>query len=511
MRRTRQRLKRDPLQAPVRKLTVNLIHTYKHINHVYYTAKKERLKKKPAVNNGCDDANYNYKIIAGETLAERYQVEQRIGKGSFGQVVRACDKKTQALVAVKIIKSRSAFTKQAQTEINLLKSLNLKDPEDRFYIVRLLDTFVHKNHTCLVFEHLSYNLYDLLRNTSFHGVSLNLIRKFGVQILQALRFLASAEVNVIHCDLKPENILLRHPRRSGIKVIDFGSSCYGDKRMYKYIQSRFYRSPEVILGLKYDVSIDIWSLGCVLVELHTGEPLFNGADEGDQLRRIMELLGPLPQEMMDQSTKISKLEDENPKLRALLQLQAQGKPFAPSNARTLDTIIGVQTGGPGGRRKGEAGHDAASYKVFKDLIQRLLSYSPDATHRLTAADALRHPFFMRMVRRKAKPPSPSSNTSRAADRPSSSEADAMARQKAGSTMIPKTSPLDGLASATGAGRLAAEKAVPLVSGLSQAMAEIAAMDSHRASPSNMALTSPLSSSIGRDEAPPKAASAHTAS
>ena len=117
---------------------------------------------------------------------------------------------------------------------------------------------------------LSYNLYDLLRNTKFKGISLNLIRKFSKQILKSLSFLASPEVNVIHCDLKPENILLRHPRRSNIKLIDFGSSCYLTKRTYTYIQSRFYRSPEILLGLPYDQKIDIWSLGCVLVEMHTG-------------------------------------------------------------------------------------------------------------------------------------------------------------------------------------------------------------------------------------------------
>lgn len=75
---------------------------------------------------------------------------------------------------------------------------------------------------------------------------------------------------IIHCDLKPENILLAQPNRSAIKVIDFGSSCFQDKRMYTYIQSRFYRAPEVILGLPYGPPIDMWSTGCILVELYTG-------------------------------------------------------------------------------------------------------------------------------------------------------------------------------------------------------------------------------------------------
>eukprot|EP00939_MAST-03C_sp_MAST-3C-sp1_P000078 g78.t1 len=399
--KNRPKAQRDPSAAPVRKLTVNLIQTYKHINKVYYAAKEKRLKKKSEAESGsgdknsCDDENYNYIIQENEVLADRYIVECRIGKGSFGQVVRALDRTTKRLVAIKIIKSRSAFTKQAQTEISVLKFLNKKDPEDRFFIVRLLDAFVHRNHTCLVFEHLSYNLYDLLRNTSFHGVSLNLVRKFGLQILQSLRFLSAQSVNVIHCDLKPENILLRHPRRSGIKVIDFGSSCYGDKPMYKYIQSRFYRSPEVILGLKYSTAIDVWSLGCVLVEMHTGEPLFNGSDEADQIRRIMEILGPIPKVMMDKSPKIAKLGEENSTLKRHLEAQAKGTFVAK---KSLEQIIGVDIGGPGGRRKGEAGHDVASYKVFVDLIRKLLRFRPEtqapaSEQRLSALDALRHPFF----------------------------------------------------------------------------------------------------------------------
>jgi serine/threonine protein kinase len=148
---------------------------------------------------------------------------------------------------------------------------------------------MYRNHQCLVFEMLSLNLYELLKNTQFGGVSLNLIRKFAKQILKALSFLARPDVDIIHCDLKPENILLRHPKRSGIKVIDFGSSCKSNKRMYSYIQSRFYRSPEVMLGLPYGVAIDMWSLGCILAEMHTGEPLFSGSDQFDQMQKIVKV------------------------------------------------------------------------------------------------------------------------------------------------------------------------------------------------------------------------------
>lgn len=241
-----------------------------------------------AQNNGWDDENYDYILTPNELIHNgRYQLQRRIGKGSFGQVVKAVDTQTQQEVAIKIIKSKRPFLMQAKTEIDLLTTLNEHDESDQHNIVRLLSTFMYRNHQCIVFEMLSLNLYELLKNTHFAGVSLNLIRKFAKQILKGLAYLARPDIDIIHCDLKPENILLRHPKRSGIKVIDFGSSCKSSRRMYSYIQSRFYRSPEVMLGLPYSVAIDMWSLGCILVEMHTGEPLFSGTDQFDQMQKIV--------------------------------------------------------------------------------------------------------------------------------------------------------------------------------------------------------------------------------
>lgn len=97
--------------------------------------------------------------------------------------------------------------------------------------VRLKRHFMWRNHLCLVFELLSYNLYDLLRNTNFRGVSLNLTRKFAQQLCTALLFLSTPELQIIHCDLKPENILLCNPKRSAIKIVDFGSSCQMGQRV----------------------------------------------------------------------------------------------------------------------------------------------------------------------------------------------------------------------------------------------------------------------------------------
>jgi len=106
------------------------------------------------------------------------------------------------------------------------------------------------------------------------------------------------KLKIVHCDLKPENILLKHPTRSGIKIIDLGSSCFEHEKVYTYIQSRFYRAPEIIFGILYTCAIDMWSFGCILYELFTGNPLFPGESEAEQLHLIMEVKGVPPKELI---------------------------------------------------------------------------------------------------------------------------------------------------------------------------------------------------------------------
>ncbi|XP_039443330.1 serine/threonine-protein kinase minibrain isoform X2 [Culex pipiens pallens] len=395
---------RDPATAPLRKLSVDLIKTYKHINEVYYAKKKRRAqqtqgedtshkKERKLYNDGYDDENHDYIIKNGEKFLDRYEIDSLIGKGSFGQVVKAYDHEEECQVAIKIIKNKRPFLSQAQIEVNLLEMMNRADAENKYYIVKLKRHFMWRNHLCLVFELLSYNLYDLLRNTNFRGVSLNLTRKFAQQLCTALLFLSSQELNIIHCDLKPENILLCNPKRSAIKIVDFGSSCQLGQRIYQYIQSRFYRSPEVLLGIPYDLAIDMWSLGCILVEMHTGEPLFSGSNEADQINKIVEVLGMPPKHILDQAHKtrkfFEKLSDGSYVLR---KTQNQRKYKAPGS-RKLHDILGVETGGPGGRRHGEPGHSVSDYLKFKDLILRMLDYDPKT--RCTPYYALQHNFFKR--------------------------------------------------------------------------------------------------------------------
>ncbi|XP_026076353.1 dual specificity tyrosine-phosphorylation-regulated kinase 1A isoform X1 [Carassius auratus] len=393
---------RDPATAPLRKLSIELIKTYKHINEVYYAKKKRRhqqgqgedssnKKERKIYNDGYDDDNFDYIVKNGEKWMDRYEIDSLIGKGSFGQVVKAYDRVEQEWVAIKIIKNKKAFLNQAQIEVRLLELMNKHDTEMKYYIVHLKRHFMFRNHLCLVFEMLSYNLYDLLRNTNFRGVSLNLTRKFAQQLCTALLFLATPELSIIHCDLKPENILLCNPKRSAIKIVDFGSSCQLGQRIYQYIQSRFYRSPEVLLGMPYDLAIDMWSLGCILVEMHTGEPLFSGANEVDQMNKIVEVLGVPPSHILEQASKARKFFEKMSDSTWCVKKTKDGKRYKPAGSRKLHSILGVEAGGPGGRRAGESGHAVADYLKFKDLVLRMLDYDPKT--RIQPYYALQHSFF----------------------------------------------------------------------------------------------------------------------
>lgn len=141
------------------------------------------------------------------------------------------------------------------------------------------------------------NLYELIKQNQFRGLSTTLVRVFAQQLLNGLGLLNKARL--IHCDLKPENILLKNLESPVIKIIDFGSACDERQTVYTYIQSRFYRSPEVLLGLPYSSAIDMWSLGCIVVELFLGLPLFPGSSEYNQVSRITEMLGLAPTWMLE--------------------------------------------------------------------------------------------------------------------------------------------------------------------------------------------------------------------
>lgn len=244
-----------------------------------------------------------------------------------------------------------------------------------------------------VFEKLGPSLYDFLRKNGYRSFPIDLVRDIGRQLLESVAFMH--DLSLIHTDLKPENILLvssdyvrvsetkgfssslKLPKSSAIKVIDFGSTTY-DNRDHTYIVStRHYRAPEVILGLGWSFPCDIWSLGCILVELCSGEALFQTHENLEHLAMMERVLGPLPQHMLRKAD------------RHADKYIRRGRLNWPEGATSRDSIKAV-TKLPRLQNLVMEYVDHSAGDLI-DLLQGLLRYEP--SDRLTAREALSHPFF----------------------------------------------------------------------------------------------------------------------
>lgn len=258
-------------------------------------------------NWGYDDNDSNYKVVISDHLAYRYEILTILGKGSFGIVCKCLDHKRSETVAIKILKNKDKFHKQGNVEIQLLKAVNSSEQQGSSPVIEIYGSFVFRYHTCIVFPLLHISLFDFMKRNNFRPFTVPVIKKLAVQLLTGLKIMQKSRI--IHCDLKPENILFVSSKSIQVKIIDLGSGCYESQQIYTYIQSRFYRSPEVMLGHKYSPAIDIWSLGCILVELYTGYPLFPGKNEDDLMSRIVEVLGIPPKDLIDQAPRKLKFFD----------------------------------------------------------------------------------------------------------------------------------------------------------------------------------------------------------
>ncbi|KAL4557281.1 hypothetical protein LXL04_035454 [Taraxacum kok-saghyz] len=290
----------------VSRLTKDIVDTYRTCNPQFYYPEEllvpKRFLTSPSagvLNDGYDNENsdlvlsVNFALVNPDTH-RRYIVKEMLGQGTFGQVAKCWVAELERFVAVKIIKNQPAYYQQALVEVTLLTTLNKKfDPEDKHHIVRIYDYFVYQRHLCIGFELLDSNLYEIIKLNHFRGLSLSIVQLFSKQILCGLSLMKDAAI--IHCDLKPENILLcTSVKPAAVKIIDFGSACMEDHTVYSYIQSRYYRSPEVLLGYQYTTAIDMWSFGCIVAELFLGLPLFPGVSEFDLLKRMIKILGEQP-------------------------------------------------------------------------------------------------------------------------------------------------------------------------------------------------------------------------
>jgi dual specificity tyrosine-phosphorylation-regulated kinase 2/3/4 len=174
-------------------------------------------------------------------------------------------------------------------------------------------------------------------------------------------------LKIVHCDLKPENVLILPRDEAKVKLIDFGSSCIAGHLKYNYIQSRYYRAPEVMIGIPYGPPMDIWSATLVLVELMIGKPLFPGDDELEQLARLAEVIGSPPPELVRTGKRRRDFFDETYCLKSL-----RDKIRVPGN-RPIEDILPIRD------------------PHLIDFVKKCLTWDP--SDRMTASECLEHPFM----------------------------------------------------------------------------------------------------------------------
>lgn len=281
-----------------------------------------------------------------------------LGSGTYGQVVRVTDATNGQDVALKISRKEPPYRRSALTEVDVLLKLR-GNP----YIIRYVDHFqTTEGYVHSVVEMLDCNLYEYLRENQFRVVPLKQVRAQAECIAKGL--LALHQCGYMHCDIKPENVMVRRRSRpEELCLIDFGSARKFFENQYYDVQSLWYRAPEVICGVPYTTAVDMWSLGCLLYELHTGGPLFPGDDPQHSLQLMIAVVGLPSRETLSQGTLCRQLQ------------------FTPSTDPELIYVMDPS------RFSG----DEQSIAQFHDLLLRLLH--PDPAHRMTAAEMLKHPFL----------------------------------------------------------------------------------------------------------------------
>ncbi|KAH9607635.1 hypothetical protein KSS87_014157 [Heliosperma pusillum] len=315
-----------------------------------------------------------FPIVLQSVIAGRYYVTEYLGSAAFSKVVQAHDMQTGVDVCLKIIKNDKDFFDQSLDEIKLLKYVNKHDPVDEHHLLRLYDYFYHQEHLFIVCELLRANLYEFQKYNMESGgepyFTMGRLQAIARQCLEALDYLHG--LGIIHCDLKPENVLIKSYSRCEIKVIDLGSSCFQNDNLCLYVQSRSYRAPEVILGLPYDPKIDIWSLGCIIAELCSGEVLFPNDGVIMLLARMIGLIGPIDLEMLLRGQETHKYFTKEFDLYHIIEDTDQMEFIIPEQS-SLDHHLPVSDSG------------------FIEFLKYLLQINPRG--RPTARQALDHPWL----------------------------------------------------------------------------------------------------------------------
>ncbi|ESL11242.1 protein kinase [Trypanosoma rangeli SC58] len=326
----------------------------------------------------------HFYVVLGEDIdvsTQRFKILSLLGEGTFGKVVEAWDRKRKEYCAVKIVRNVPKYTRDAKIEIQFMEKVRQSDPSDRFSLMKIQRYFQNEtSHMCIVMPKYGPCLLDwIMKHGAFsHRHLAQIIFQAGT----ALDYFHT-ELRLMHTDLKPENMLLEtsetvvdpvtrktmpaDPCR--IRICDLGGCCDERHSRTAIVSTRHYRSPEVVLGLGWMYSTDMWSMGCIIYELSAGKLLYDTHDNLEHLHLMEKTLGRLPPEWAGRCG--------TEEARQLYNSVAQLRPCTdPKHLARIARARPVR--------------EVVSDKLLCDLIYGLLHF--DRQKRLTARQMTTHPY-----------------------------------------------------------------------------------------------------------------------
>lgn len=341
-----------------------------------------RLNKR---NNQFDDESKLLKVVAGSQIGVRnsqyqYVIVDYLGRGQYGCVYDAINIFDHQHYAIKIFKSSEYYAQAALDETNIFLKLNNSDNSvDLRKIVKYYSTFTFKGHVCIVLEMLSFSLYDVLRERRYKGLPFYLVKMILNDIAKGLKVFH--DLGLSHLDVKPENILLESYSSSNVKLADVGSAQYHGKLNSSYVVTRYYRPPEIVLKNNLSEKVDIWSLGCLAVEMISGRVLFDATNELELLNLIEgKLEKPIPAHLVEKSP----VSDDFYNGKTLRSYQNGGHNL------TLEELI-ANIVPPSNYSEKQIEKEQKSKGLFIDLIKNMLD--PNPLTRFSIDEVISHPFL----------------------------------------------------------------------------------------------------------------------
>lgn len=370
-----------------------------HLNSLVSRGQSQSIGLTGASGDDWDDQDGYYIAKIGEVMDDRYLVVENVcGKGVFSNVIKAKDQveKSNGTVAIKVMRANDMMKKAAEKEIEILQLLNNADKGNKRHVIRLLSTFYYRKHLCLVFECMWDDLRAALKKyTKNKGMALQAIRAYTKQLMVGLRHMHKC--NIIHADIKPDNILINEGH-SVVKFCDLGTALEAkDAAITPYLVSRFYRAPEIILGCEYGMPVDVFALGATLYELFTGKILLNSKTNNDALRKLMEIKGKIPKNVIKKGMLWKnhfddaldfKYEDVDQYTKKVIT-----RTMTDLNAKKDLFDLLMERVGPEKKQSTDREDlkTVTRVKQFADLLHQMLAIDPEK--RITANDALSHPFL----------------------------------------------------------------------------------------------------------------------